>query len=415
MKNKKKELSRREFIKISGVMGAASLGLPSKSHGDDTGSVTPASKLPTRPYGKSGHSVSILGLGGSFDTESNQILLRLALEYGITYWETAERYRNGRSERGYGDYLGKNPKDRGRIFLSTKTMSRRPDEMTAALEKSLERLNTPYIDLYLWHRPYSLEDLFDKAARDWVDKMKSDGRIRLFGFSTHMNMEDQMMSAVRLGGIDGIQFSYNFRHMHTEKMISAIEACTNAGIGLTAMKTVGTDSFDRFQGAPEISESEMALLSKMTGQYLRKGFTDIQARLIAVWQNPQIASICSYMPNTTILKANVDAGMQWDRFSRYDMELLEQYSRETSSGYCLGCTSICQPAVGGHVPIGDIMRYLMYYHNYGEYDRARSLFNKLPAKTRKKIAIVDYALAEQHCPQKMAIGRLMAEAEKLLA
>ena len=53
--------------------------------------------------------------------------------------------------------------------------------MTESLEESLKRLNTTYIDLYLWHM-MSVTDFdicFTKEAWDWVDKMKSDGKIRL--------------------------------------------------------------------------------------------------------------------------------------------------------------------------------------------------------------------------------------------
>ncbi len=298
--------------------------------------------------------------------------------------------------------------------MATKTTSRRPANMTTALEGSLERLNTSYIDLYLWHRIKSL-DYYDKAVRDWVQKMKSEGKIRLFGFSTHKNMEELMMTAAKLGGIDGIQMSYNFRHMHLDEMKKAVAACAEAGIGLTAMKTVGSASVDRLQGAPEITEKEMELLSELTGQFLQKGLTDIQARLMAVWQNPHIASICSYMPNMAILESNVNAALNWKKLSRLDMGVFKQYAQATSSGYCLGCAKICESAVGGNVPISDVMRFLMYYNSYQQPERARSLFNELTADTQSRIASTDYSLAERKCPQKMAIGRIMREATRILA
>lgn len=89
----------------------------------------------------------------------------------------------------------------------------------------------------------------------------------------------------------------------------AVTACADAGIGLTAMKTVANESRDRFQGAPRMTESEIEQLTQLTGQFLNKGFTDIQDRLIAVWQNPHITSICSYMPSMTVLESNVSAAL----------------------------------------------------------------------------------------------------------
>ncbi|HYR03195.1 MAG TPA: aldo/keto reductase, partial [Syntrophobacteria bacterium] len=84
-------------------------------------------------------------------------------------------------------------------------------------------------------------------------------------------------------------------------------------------------------------------------------------------------------------------------------------------GYCAGCTRICQTAFAAPVPVGDVMRYLMYYHDYGDRDRARALFAELPAETRSRLRQVDYSSAEERCPQKIAIGRLMREAGRILA
>ena len=411
-----KGFSRRDFLKNIGAAGALSLMLPSLAKGDDSsGSTTPAKlPLPTRPFGKTGIAVSMLALGGSFDTEQSQLLLRQALNLGVTYWETAEGYRNGRSEKGFGNYFKRYPQDRQKVFLSTKTASRRPEEMTIALQESLLRLNTSYVDLYLWHRVDSLESNYSRSIRNWVEKMKGEGKIRLFGFSTHQDIEISMMTAARLGGIDGIQMSYNFRTMHSDSMKKAVAACSDAGIGLTAMKTVGNESRDRFQGAPQMTETEMARLTQLAGHFLSKGFSDIQARLMAVWQNPQISSICSYMPGMAILESNVSAALNTDKFTRSDMRLLNQYARATASGYCAGCAAVCTTAVEGDVPIHDVMRYLMYYHGYGEKDRAIALFRELSPETRIRLLRTDYTRAENLCPRKMAIGRLMRRAAGIL-
>jgi len=419
MYTRKKSWSRRDFLKTAGAIGVGSMLFPTVSlagNSDKPARETPKQRLlPTRPFGKTGIRVPMLALGGSFDTQSNQLLLRRALKLGITYWETSEIYGGGRFEKGFGKYFTKYPEDRKKVFLVTKTLSRVPADMTSALEESLERMRTSYIDLYLWHMIGLLDPMYDKAVRDWVEKMKSEGKIRYFGFSTHQNMEECMITAAKLGGIDGIQVSYNFRLMHTDRMKKAVEACVNAGIGLTAMKTASPDVIGRVLKAPELTEREMELLSKLTGHFLNKGFTDIQARLMAVWQNPHIASICSYMPNMTILKANVDAALNWKKLSRQDMDLLKQYAHVTACGYCAGCATICESTVEGRVPISDVMRHLMYYQSYGDRDRARTLFNELPLDTRRRIGSTDYATAERRCPQRMPIGRLMREAARELA
>ena len=173
-------------------------------------------------------------------------------------------------------------------------------------------------------------------------------------------------------------------------MKRAVEACIKAGIGLTAMKTQG--------GGSVKTDTDTEL--EMAGRFLQKGFTDAQAKLMAVWQNPDVASICSQMPNMTILMSNVAAALNRTDLSAQDTELLERYARETHSDYCAGCTQICEAAVGRNVPIGDVMRYLMYCRDYGERDHAIAQFNRIPERVRMRMANLDYSLAEQRCPHK---------------
>jgi hypothetical protein len=56
------------------------------------------------------------------------------------------------------------------------------------------------------------------------------------------------------------------------------------------------------------------------------------------------------------------------------------------------------------------MRYLMYCRSYGDRHRAAMYFNEIPEMIRREMARVDYSLAEQKCPQKIPIGKLIREA-----
>jgi predicted aldo/keto reductase-like oxidoreductase len=217
-------------------------------------------------------------------------------------------------------------------------------------------------------------------------------------------MEECMVEAAKLGWIDGIMMTYNYRLMHSSRMKEAVAACVDAGIGLTAMKTQGGGSV-RTNTPTEL---------KLAGRFLQKGFTDKQARLKAVWENPNIASICSQMPNLTILMSNVAAALDRTSLSAGDMRLLNQYALETSSTYCAGCSTLCETALVEAVPVADVMRYLMYHQSYGDCDRAKSLFAQIPPSTRERIDRLDYSLAEKRCPQRIPIGRLMRKAVKVL-
>jgi predicted aldo/keto reductase-like oxidoreductase len=271
--------------------------------------------------------------------------------------------------------------------------------MSKLLERSLGKMKTDYIDLYFVHGIHGIDEL-DQSTRTWAEKAKAAGKIRLFGFSTHRNMEKCMLAAAKLGWIDGIMMTYNYRLMHTERMQRAVDACVKAGIGLTAMKTQG--------GGSVRTDTDTEL--KLAGRFMQKGFTDAQARLMAVWQNPNIASICSQMPNMSILMSNTAAAMDKTKLSATDRKLLQQYARETHTDYCAGCTGICESAIGQKAPIGDVMRYLMYCRSYGDRDYATAEYRKIPQRMRDNLTRIDYSLAEKKCPQKMAIAKLMQEA-----
>jgi predicted aldo/keto reductase-like oxidoreductase len=405
--NKNDKPNRRDFLKkaVAIGLGAAVSGAAFRGPRQASAQITlPKAPMPRRPFGRSAIKVSTLSLGGMFDILNNRLMLAKALEWGIDYWDTAEGYGGGRSEEGIGRWFARNPDTRKQVFLVSKLSLRRGTDFTPRLEECLKRLHTDYIDLLFVHGISSIEDM-DPHLESWSQAMKIAGKLRLFGFSTHANMEDCLEGAARLPWIDGIMFTYNYRLMHEPRMKAAVEACYRAGIGLTAMKTQG--------GGPVKSDSESEI--EMAGRFMQKGFTDHQAKLMAVWEDKRIASICSQMPNLTIMATNAAAAVDQTRLSQSDRALLAQYNRETYSHYCSGCSHICSEVLGKKVPINDVMRCLMYAHYYQDLLLARSTFNTLPTEIRALLAQLDFGEAERSCPRNLPIGQMVQEAMKLLA
>ena len=400
--------SRRSFLKTAGKIGAgamlAAVPGPAEAKDKDGADQEAMVKVPTRPFGNTGASVSILSLGGVLDV-SDQIVFRQAFNMGVTYWDTAEGYRWGNNEKAIGKYFERFPDDRSKVFLATKSGTSTPTLLTEHLEQSLQRMKTSYIDLFMIHHVSDVKEELTREPRQWAEKMKSAGKIRFFGFSAHKNMENCMLEAANLGWIDGIMISYNYRLMVQDQMKRAVEACAKAGIGLTAMKTQAAFTA-RFYSTIG-SESDAAL--GMTEQFMKKGYSAEQAKLKAVWENEAIASICSAMPNMTILQANAAAALNKNALSRSDKQLLQQYAQRTSAGYCAGCAHLCESAVNHAVPISELCRYAMYKNSYGDADRARELFHALPESVRRKIPTMDYTRAEAVCPQKIQIGKVLRE------
>ena len=432
MKAKQNKINRRNFLKTVGAAGLAPVlaGVTNRSALGQTeagpnepNTVEPNApkkeepklpQVPRRKLGRTGVEVPCLALGATFDTVENQTVLRKALEWGVTYWDTADTYAGGNSEAGIGKFLEKNPEMRQKHFIVTKAFGTKTIEETEVhLQTSLRKMNTRYVDLYLImdrqkneHGLSDPEQLTNDGGRleRWVKFAKRRKMIRFFGFSTHKNMAKCLAAAAKLYWIDAIMTSYSFRLMQDAAMQDAISACQQAGVGLIAMKT------QAFGQKVETEEDK-----KLVDHFLQRGFTEGQAKIKAVLEDKRISSVCSTMDNIGTLTSNVAAVLDKTELTQKDFDVLKKYAAATCTGYCAGCAHICDQALPDIPYVSDIMRYLMYYNNYGEKEKARELFAKVPGNVRNKLLRTDYGAAEARCPQRLPIGRLIAEAVSKLA
>ncbi len=417
MKNLNNGLNRRDFFKTLGVssigtLAAATANAENLSYSEKkVESQYP--QVPRRKLGKTGIDVPILSLGGMFDLSENQIILRSTLQWGVNYWDTAPVYANTNSENGIGDFLKKNPDVRKKIFLVTKASgARNPKAVEKRLQKSLERLNTNYLDLYYGFHALSNPNGLTDDLKSWSLEAKKKKVIRYFGFSTHTNMTECLMAASKMDWIDVIMTSYNFRLMQDDNFRKAVDACHKAGIGLIAMKVQGHGQSAPWGGdKPSISTDKDKELAQ---KFLDKGYTEGQAKIKAVLEDERFASACVTMQNIALVTSNVAASLDKTKLSQDDKQFLKYYAQQTCDGYCAGCGNICASAMPQMPYISEVMRYLMYHNSYGEKQLAKQLYADLPAQYRNKIASLDYSRAEAECPQKMPISLLMIEAAKIL-
>jgi predicted aldo/keto reductase-like oxidoreductase len=404
MVTKKKCMDRRTFLKTAGMGGASlavSAGLTDKLPAAETDSSLKS--MPKRILGKTGASVSILGMGGSIDPSGYQILLRMGLNMGVTYWDSSYNYGNGKNEQVIGQFFGKYPEDRKKVFQVTKaSRTTEPAGMSKQLNISLERMQTDYIDLYFMHM---LQDpgLLTPEIKAWVGQKKKEGKIRFFGFSCHANMARMLLHASNLGWIDAVMSSYNYQLMNDDDINRGIDACAEANIGIIAMKIQG----ERFRTSD--SPEDLAIID----HFINKGYTLQQARHKAVWEDERITTCLSEMTNLTMLKDNVAAATDGVTLSGRDKEMLGKLAQNNHSLYCHGCMR-CESVMGSGARIPDVLRYLMYYNSYGKTDDARRLFRELPVTVKNSLASRDYSLAERACPNRIEIGKAMREAARIL-
>jgi len=117
MKGKQDNFNRRDFLRSVGAAGLAPVA--ASFAGAEEKSAAARSKthqMPLRKLGKTKIKVPALCLGGNYNLIERQIILRKALESGVTYWDTAHNYAGENSEIGIGKFLEKNPDARKKLF-----------------------------------------------------------------------------------------------------------------------------------------------------------------------------------------------------------------------------------------------------------------------------------------------------------
>jgi len=163
--------------------------------------------------GDAGFNITIVGLGCNafgrrIDQEATTKVINGALDAGITFFDTAEGYGNGLSEEFIGNAL-KGRRDQ--VTLATKVgynMLHVEDKgkgsrenIRIAIDLSLQKLNTDFIDLYQIHRPDPTTPVEETLGT--FNDLRDEGKIRLFGCSNFSG--DQLKEAIGVAGNAGYQ------------------------------------------------------------------------------------------------------------------------------------------------------------------------------------------------------------------
>jgi predicted aldo/keto reductase-like oxidoreductase len=396
-------ISRRRLLQAAGMASAALVASgcgagdppPAPDPSPPIDPPTPAppllEQLPTRTLGRSGLEVPILCYGAIDLQPGSRILLRRAIEQGITLWDTAAKYGGGASERAIGAYLQAFPEDRGRLMLLTKSTGRKPAELEEDLATSMERMGVDEIDILLLHAVKDGDEFTDEI-RDWAQAAREAGRIRTFGFSSHQNMAPVIERAAATPWLACGMVTCSYRHLQEPAMQQALAAARDSSLGLIAMKTQGKASLEDLSGADR----------ELLARFLDQGLTLGQAKLKAIWSEPAFATITSKMTNVSLIDENLAAALDPRVFGALERRLLEEHERATASTACSSCGA-CAAALPG----AEIMRALMYARAYGEPERARELLRATPVNPE------GVAAAEAACPRGVPLGRALADARTL--
>jgi predicted aldo/keto reductase-like oxidoreductase len=379
--------TRRHFLGQaalqSSVLGAGLVFPPSSAQSGDLGNPSPhPSEIRRRvTLGKTGIEVPDISFG-TFSLETDEKLVHYALDRGITHFDTAESYTEGRAEEVLGRGLRGH---RSEVTITSKYVAQAEDSakrQMSILESSLRRLDTDYIDLYLNHAVNDIARLESEEWQTFVEQAKRQGKIRASGISGHAGrLHECLTYALDHQLADVILAAYNFAQepsfqqrltrslkdlassfdlVTTHPELPAIlQRAHSEGVGVMVMKTL--------KGARQNDMRPFESADR----------TFSQAAFRWVLSNPAVDGLVVSMNNREMIDEYVEASGSGPPDAE-DFALLARYESRNAGNSCLIGCGICAESCPASVPIPDIQRMRMYALDYGLSEVARREYRSLP-------------------------------------
>jgi uncharacterized protein len=285
-------------------------------------------KMEYRVFGKTGMKVSVLGFGGipilRLETNEAVRILRHAFDKGITFYDTANAYKDSEDKMGIA-FEGM----RDKVVIATKTGKRDAAGAAEHLENSLRMLRTDYIDLYQLHQVAQEKDwetiTAPGGAMEVVVKAQQAGKIRHIGVTSHnLNMAIKL---VKTGLFSSIQFPFNFIETEATQLHAVAR---DLNLGILGMKPFAGGTIDN-------AELAFKYLRQHPDVLVIPGYDSVEAvdGVIAIYGKPNVME---------------DA----------DLKSMDEYRAELGKQFCRRC-EYCQPCPSG-VMITPAMGYPIVAH-----------------------------------------------------
>jgi len=300
-----------------------------------------------RRLGRTNAMVSDISLGSGRIGDVD--VARAALDRGITYFDTAPDYAETGSERVLGEAM-KGRRDK--VFLATKFCvadGHLPNEtpvpkVIEAVEASLRRLQTDYVDLIHIHACDRVERLLAPNIHEAFDRLKEQGKARFMGVSTHTpNLEEVANTAIDSGRFDVMMLAYH--HGMWPQMNTILQKAKAHDVGIVAMKTL--------KGA---KHEDLAGFRGESSAYSHAAFR-------WVLSNPCVSCLVISIATHGQVEEYVAASGTQPQSA--DLALLRKYDQLVAGDYCQPHCGICLSSCPEGVPINDVMRHRMYFQDYG--------------------------------------------------
>ena len=457
MSNKDKEqtnLSRRNFFKTLGAVGAAAVGIAACTDGKNNSTATqsadniPADKMTYRRNPNSGDKVSLLGFGmmrlpsvsgrsareGTDEViDQNMVnqMVDYALAHGVNYFDTSPAYCRGLSERATGIALHRHK--RNKYFIATKLSNFAPETWSreASIEmyhNSMKELQVDYIDYMLLHgvgmgnAGTGMEEYENRYVKngilDFLLAERKAGRIRNLGFSYHGDIEvfDYLLSRHDEYKWDFVQIQLNYLDWKYAKQINPRNTNAEYLYGELSKRGIPAVIMEPLLGG-RLSNVPDKIVARLKQREPEMSVASWAFRFAGSF--PGVQTVLSGMTRMEYLQDNLRSFAPLKPLSKDDFKFLQDTATEMMKLNTIPCNNCkyCMPC-----PYGlDIPAILIHYNkclNEGnvvgsmqnkDYKKARRAFlvgyDRSVPKLRQASHCIGCGQCNSHCPQRIDIPK----------
>ncbi len=346
--------------------------------------------------------------GTSIDQEKAEQEMRIAIEHGVNYFDTAYTY--GGSEVCLGKFLAKGYRDK--VHIATKLPHyyiKKEDDIERYFREQLERLQTDHVEYYLMHMLNDIaawERLQSLKITEWIANKKAQGQIQNIGFSFHGNT-DNFLKILEAYDWDFCQIQYNYMDEHSQAGRKGLVRAHEKGMPVIIMEPLRGGRL--VQGLPK---SAVKLLER---EEPRRSPAEWGLRWL--WNQPEITVVLSGMNDASQVEENVRIASQTEAgcMDKNEMEVIEKVKAEINHCMKVPCTGCgyCMPCPGGVDIPGCFSAYnTRYTDSWFQGMKAYVMCTTLKTNPTNASKCLKCGKCEQHCPQSIAIRKELEQVKK---
>ena len=357
-----------------------------------------------RKMDKLGVSPSLLGFGcmrlplnadRTVDEAETARMFDQAYLAGVTYYDTAYGYLDGKSESIVGRMLKRY--HRNTFYLATKLpmyMIRSLEQAKAIFQEQLDRLQMSSVDFYMLHALN--RDTFDLAVElgivEYCEKLKREGKIRFLGFSFHDEYE-VFERILCYRDWDFCQIQYNYRDTRLQAGTRGYELATQKGVPVIVMEPV--------------KGGVLSGLKATASEPFRKvtpGASDASFALRWVADHDNVKVILSGMSSPAQMEDNLKTFAQPNPLTAEEREAIIEVDQRLDRLVKIGCTACryCMPCPAG-VNIPGNFEVWNRFGMYGATSDLRFHWAKSISDETRANRCVACRQCEAKCPQHLSI------------